>query len=554
MNTGTTWQIADRYMEGLAARRGDPRITLPDISIEGYDERYQLRRRVLADLDALPRLDLLGRVMHERFTADVAMDECGFNTSLLAPLFTPVHRLRMVFDDLPHETEEDWRIVLLHLRTAAEDYRHWARTLATSLERGGHIAKRQVRVVAAQCLDWIDPAGTNFYRALVAGFVGNEQLGKELDRAAQEVTRATAEFADFLLIDLLPKATDRDAVGRDMYATTSRTFVGKSFDLEALYDYGWSELHRLHAEARELGLRLTGEKDLAAARDELDKLPEFRLAVGDELVGWLQSRLDDASGILFPEHFDILEKYSRLEAKMSTAASIVMYYGMPDESGERPGRVWWAVPPGVTSVPSWRQISTVFHEGLPGHHLQFTTAMGTEGLHPWQRTECSSHAYSEGWAHYAERTSIELGLLRHDAEHLDVIDAQLWRVARIVIDLGLHLELPIPRGNGFIDAERWTPAIGTALLAQVAGVDRAMAASEVDRYLGWPGQALVFKVGSDSWASAREAERARLGSAFDLKEFHMSGLRYGPMGLETFESLYGDQAKENHEDSALRIE
>lgn len=537
-STQTSWQIADRYMAGLAAG-GDPENTLPDISIEGYDNRYQLRRRVLAELDALPQLDLLGRIMHERFTADVAMDECGFNTSLLAPLFTPVHRLRMVFDDLPHETEEEWRIVLAHLRTAAEDYRRWARTLTVSLERGGHIAKRQVRVVAEQVLDWIDPAGTDFYRALVAGFTGNQHLGRELERAGQEITRAAAGFADFLLTELLPKATDRDAVGRELYATTSRTFVGKSFDPEELYDYGWSELRRLDAEARQLGFELTGEKDLAAARAELDQRPEFRLTVGDELARWLQSRLDDAAGILFPRHFDILEKYSRMEARMSTAASTVMYYATPDDAGERPGRVWWAVPPGVTTVPSWRQVSTMFHEGVPGHHLQFTTAMGTEGLHPWQRTECSSHAYSEGWAHYAERTSIELGLLQHDAEHLDILDAQLWRAARIVIDIGLHLELPIPRGNGFIGAERWTPEIGTDLLAQVAGLDRYMAAAEVDRYLGWPGQALVFKVGSDSWATAREAERAKLGSAFDLKEFHMRGLRYGPMGLETFESLFG---------------
>ncbi len=541
----TTWQIADEYEAEMAAIDGDADTTLHDLSIEAYDARNEIKRRTVAALEALPRLDVLGEVLRERLTAEIGLHECGFNTSLLAPLYTPVHHLRMVFDDLPRETEEQWRTVAWHLRRATADYGVWTRTLTTSLERGGHISKRRVRTVADQCSNWIDPEGTNFYRALVAGFSGDPALQAELTAGAEEVTAAAAEFIRFLREDLLSKATDQDGLGRDRYEITSRFFLGKRVDLDDLYAYGWEELRRLRDLSQRLGAELTGERDPVAARAALDAREDLRLPVSDELIPWLQQRIEESKGILFPKQFDLPPKHAYVEAKMSTADTMIEYYARPDDATGRPGRVWWAVPSARTSVSSWRMMTGLVHEGLPGHHLQHAVEMEQDGMHPWQRDGgCSSHAYTEGWAHYCERIAHSLGLLENDAELLGTINSEIWNMGRVLIDIGLHAGLPIPPDNGFTDETEWTYDLGVQFLVDLAGVDPLSARAEVDRYLGWPGQGLVFKVGSDTWIKVREGERERLGDAFDLKEFHMEAMSHGPMGLETLEALYAAKSRE----------
>jgi uncharacterized protein (DUF885 family) len=177
-------------------------------------------------------------------------------------------------------------------------------------------------------------------------------------------------------------------------------------------------------------------------------------------------------------------------------------------------------------------VTTVHHEGVPGHHLQLTVALAEPSLHPWQRSMAHVHGHAEGWAHYAERWADEIGLLRDPAERLGMLYGQRWRAARIVIDMGLHLGYPIPATG-----ESWTPERGVAILRQASGCDETTARFEIDRYLGWPGQALAFRVGARLWRQLRERAAAR--PAFDLREFHMRALRLGPMGLATLRDLLG---------------
>jgi uncharacterized protein (DUF885 family) len=185
-------------------------------------------------------------------------------------------------------------------------------------------------------------------------------------------------------------------------------------------------------------------------------------------------------------------------------------------------------------------VTTVHHEGVPGHHLQITTAMSRPDLHPWQRSMAHVHGYAEGWAHYTERLADELGLLRNAAERLGMLYGQRWRAARIVIDVGLHLGLPIPSGNGFTDATTWTPEVGAAVLRTASGCDAVTAQFEVDRYFGWPAQALAFRVGARLWRELRDAAAQRPG--FALRDFHMDALRLGPMGLGPLrEVMLGDR-------------
>jgi uncharacterized protein (DUF885 family) len=545
---GAVRKLADDYLadraevdpEAAAALGRTDGSALPDLTPEGFAARTAVDREALTRLELLgsaARSDPLGVALRERLTADIDLYDCGFTTTLLAPLATEVHRLRQVFDDLPRENEADWERVAAHLEAGARGYGDYAATLIASLDRGHRVQRRQVLLVAGQCRSWIDPPGPGFYRSLVAGYPGGA-LAARLEAAANEITAATDRFATFLTDSLAGRADVTDGAGPERYRITSQAFLGAEIDPAELYDYGWSELHRLTDAARRLARRLTGDTDLRAARRALDNRPGATVAAGDELVAWLQSRLDGVTEQLSGSHFDLPDN-TPVQARMVTAGSGVMYYAPADPAGTRPGRVWWSVPPGTTRVPTWREVSTVHHEGLPGHHLQFAVTQGIEDLHPWQRYLCHVHGYAEGWAHYAEQLAVDVGLLHDDAELLGVYGAQLWRAARIVIDLGLHLGYPIPPGTPLTEQRSWHPGMAAEFLSEVAGTDPATAGYEVDRYLGWPGQALAFKVGAKLWTQARTEQQGRLGPRFDLKEFHMTALRLGPMGLDPLRQALG---------------
>lgn len=529
--------VADRYLDRLAgldpaaedALGRTPEDLIGPLGPDAFAGRAVLAAATRAELATPDPEDHLGLALAERLDADVALHDSGFTTSLLAPLATPVHHLRQVFDDLPRRTVDDWERVAAHLERVPAGFREYAATLAASAARGHRVAARQVRGVADAVRSWLDPDGTDFYRNLPGTFSGPSTLGHRLAGAATAATAAGERFTDFLTGELLASATEQDAVGPELYRITSGAFLGATVDLDELYAYGWDELRRLTAEAKRVALRATGTADLRAARDTLDAAPSGRVAVGDELVGWLQQRLDETADALRDEHFTIPAATAPVQARMVTAGSGVMYYAPADRGLTRPGRVWWTVPPGVESVPTWREVSTVHHEGLPGHHLQFAITAGLADLHPWQRHLCHVHGYAEGWAHYAEQLAVELGLVRDDAEQLGVLGAQLWRAARIVIDLGLHTSRPIPAGNGLTEQPTWTPEFAVDFLAQVAGTDPATAFFEVQRYLGWPGQALAFKVGARLIEQIR-ADRER-APGFDRTQFHAALLGAGPMGL-----------------------
>lgn len=190
--------------------------------------------------------------------------------------------------------------------------------------------------------------------------------------------------------------------------------------------------------------------------------------------------------------------------------------------------------PDKEEYSTWREVSTVYHEGAPGHHLQIATAVDqAQRLNKFQRLACIVSAHAEGWALYAERLMRELGYLSDDGDLLGMLNEQLFRAARVIVDIGMHLQLPIPAGTGFHEGEIWTPELGLEFMLTRTITDTANVRDEIDRYLGWPGQAPSYKLGERLWLSAREDARARHGAEFDLKRFHRQALEMGSMGLDT---------------------
>jgi uncharacterized protein (DUF885 family) len=213
-----------------------------------------------------------------------------------------------------------------------------------------------------------------------------------------------------------------------------------------------------------------------------------------------------------------------------------IYYTGPTDDFSRPGRMWWSVPEGVEDFDTWRELTTVYHEGVPGHHLQIAQAVYNRGeLNAWRRLLAGTSGHAEGWALYAERLMEQLGYLDDPADRLGMLDGQRMRAARVVLDIGVHLGKPRPAawahlGDG---GSTWDADFALEFMRHNVNMSDAFVQFEVNRYLGWPGQAPSYKVGQRIWEQLRDDYKATQGDAFDIKQFHKRALDLGGVGLDT---------------------
>ncbi|MGH3950878.1 MAG: DUF885 domain-containing protein, partial [Pseudonocardiaceae bacterium] len=515
-----------------------------DYSPEGHAARAALARRALAAIEQCEPADAGERaakaVFTERTGLDVELHEAGRDLAELNVIASPVHELRIVFDLMPHETAQDWETIAARMAKVPAAMDGVRASLLASSETGRVAALRQVAKVAEQCETWAGLHGdAGYFATLVAG-AGQangipDALGRDLGHHAHVAQEAFAEFAGFLRAELAPLAPSKDAVGADVYRLCSRYFTGATLDLREAYEWGWDEFTRIEAEMRDVAGRIRPGATLAEVAVLLDADPRYRLAGQDALRQWMQTLSDDALKSLRGKHFDIPDELMALECLIAPpGGGVGAYYTGPNEDFSRPGRMWWSVPPGKAEFSTWREVTTVYHEGVPGHHLQIACAVHqAASLNRYQRIMAFTSGHAEGWALYAERLMAELGFLADDGDLLGMLDAHLFRAARVVVDIGMHLELEIPAGTGFHEGERWSPELGLEFLLTRTISDPDHVHDEIDRYLGWPGQAPSYKLGERLWLTAREEARQRAGADFDLKDFHSRALVLGGMGLDT---------------------
>jgi uncharacterized protein (DUF885 family) len=197
--------------------------------------------------------------------------------------------------------------------------------------------------------------------------------------------------------------------------------------------------------------------------------------------------------------------------------------------------MWFSFTDDHKVFSTWRETTTVFHEGVPGHHLQCAQVVHrADLLNRWQRLLCWVSGHGEGWALYAERLMDELGYLDDPGDRLGFLDMQGFRAARVIVDIGVHLGLTIPEDNpfGWRPGEVWNADLVYEFMRAHSRMAEGMLRFEVNRYLGWPGQAPSYKVGERIWLDARAEAQARHGAAFDLKGFHTAALDLGSLGLD----------------------
>jgi uncharacterized protein (DUF885 family) len=519
---------------------------LPDLSPAGLAAEAALQRSTLAELDRVLAEDpalaedpvevRCARLLRERLTAGLDQHEAGEGLRELSNLFSPVHSVRQVFSMMPTQTPEDWAVLARRMARVPEAYRGYLTTLTEGAARGLFAAPRQVHTVVGQLDEWLTGP---YFADVVAG--GPDELRADLDAAAAAADGAVAEVRDFLRDTYAPQAEGTpDAVGRERYARFARawngTDLGAGTGLEDAYAWGWAEHLRLREEQRAAAEQvLPGSTPMEAMR----WLNEHGEAVeGVEPVRVrLQQMMDEAMDALDGVHFELAEPIRRVEAMIAPPGSAAApYYTRPAEDFSRPGRTWLPTL-GRDRFPMWDLVSTWYHEGVPGHHLQLAQWAHVSGqLSSYQTSLGSVGANVEGWALYAERLMDELGFLTDPGARLGYLDAQQMRAVRVVVDIGMHLELPIPDdADGALAEHRgqpWTPELARAFFGEYCGRDEAFLDSELVRYLGMPGQAISYKRGERAWLAGRAAAQQARGAEFDLKAWHMAALSQGSLGLD----------------------
>ncbi|MPY79669.1 MAG: DUF885 family protein [Actinophytocola sp.] len=553
MATEGIHQICDQYVDDFAAAHpvlatelgiAGHNDQLTDYSPEGHAARAALSRRALDAIDRTEPADVSERaakaVFTERVGIDVELHEAGLDLANLNMIASPVHEMRMVFDLMPAATSKDWETISVRLSALPEAMDGVRASLLAASDAGHEPALRQVARVAEQCDTWAGLHRDSGYFSSrvahardVAGV--SDALLRDLTHRAHAAEEAFAEFAGFLRAELAPEATSKDAVGEDVYRLWSRYFLGSSVDVHEAYEWGWEEFTRIEREMRAVADRIEPGATLARAAELLDADKRYQITGQDAYREWMQRLSDDALTSLRGTHFEIPDEVMRLECLIAPpGGGIGAYYSGPSEDFSRPGRMWWSVPSDKDTFSTWREVTTVYHEGAPGHHLQIATSVYQAAtLNRFQRMMAVTSGLAEGWALYAERLMDDLGYLADDGDRFGMLDAQLFRAARVVVDIGMHLELPIPSGVGFHDGEKWTPDLGLEFMLTRTVTDPAHVRDEIDRYLGWPGQAPSYKLGERFWHAARDDARVRKGADFDLKDFHTHALRLGGMGLDT---------------------
>ncbi|WGW10735.1 DUF885 domain-containing protein [Saxibacter everestensis] len=542
--------VAERYVDKIARMSpitatelglpGDPR-ALDDFSPAGLQADADAARETLAELAAQQPVDDVDVVtvdaMNERLQLKVDLHERGYTLGTLNVIESPLQGIRAIFDLTPTSTVDDWDNVAGRLRTVPQAIRGYMESLTAGRQQDRVAAIRQVRQGIEQANQI--GAGDGFFtrfadRASTEGGELPASLRADLSEAADGAATAYRELASFLESEIVPVAREDDAVGREEYALWSQYFIGAQVDLEETYEWGRQELDRIITEQQQVAGQIKPGAGIREAMEILDADPSTTLEGTEALRTWMQKLADTAVSELAGTHFDIPDPVREIECCIAPTQDGGIYYTGPTDDFSRPGRMWWSVPEGVTTFNAWRETTTVYHEGVPGHHLQVgQTVYRRELLNRWRRLACWVSGHGEGWALYAERLMADLGYLDNPADRMGMLDGQRLRAARVVLDIGVHLRLPAPAelGGGTWDAEKAWP-----FLTSNASMDDGFLKFELDRYLGWPGQAPSYKVGQRLWEQIRDEARQSCEAAsseFDAKAFHRRALDIGSVGLDT---------------------
>ncbi len=509
---------------------------LQDFGPEYWDAVADRVREMVADIDALndctddsddeddfDNVDhLTVAILRERLILELDLHHQGEFMRMLNNIDSPVQHIRDSFALMPRVSAEDIENVAARLARVPAALHGYRESLAEAAAQGNVATHRQINAVIDQC------------EALAEDDSFLEHLGVPADNTVvEDAKNAFAEMADWLSTELSAQAAYEDGVGRERYQLFSQYFLGSQIDLDEAYESALEDLREIVDKQRAIARNMFGSDcSVHAAFRRLNEDERYILRGADELHEWMAKTTDEAMAILERDLLTLPEGADTLAFAVDSGGTGGVYYTAPSDDFLRPGTMWWSIPEGREIFHTWQDKSHVFHEGAPGHHIQHVTALTQRHeLNLWRRAVNWNAAHSEGWALYAEHIMDEAGAFEDPAMRLGLLASRRLRLARVAVDLGVHLRKKTPDKTGTWDAQ-----YAKAFLRDNAAMHETGIAFELDRYMGWPGQAPSYTVGYRAWMQLRYDALAK---GMSLREFHDRALRLGsmPMGLLSRELL-----------------
>lgn len=494
---------------------------LQDFSPEYYDRVADRMRDLIADVDALNDTTdtsddeddfddvdhLTAAILRDRLCTELDFHHRGELLRQLNNIESPIQTIRDSFALMPKVTEADFDTIAARMSRIPSALAGYRESLTEAAAQGDIASHRQIDAVISQC------------EALGETDSQLDELGLPADSpVVEEAKAAFAKMADWLSTELSPKASHDDAVGRERYQLFAELFHGRNLDLDGSYEWAAEELQKTVDEQKQIAKKLYDDDSVAGAYRRLNHDERYTIHGTDKLLEWMRSVNDDVAKVV-----PIPAEMPAVECDIDRAGSGGIFYTPPSDDMIRPGTMWWSVPEGQETFHTWQELTTVFHEGIPGHHLQHSYGLLNRGeLNIWRRSVCWNAAHGEGWALYAE----ELMDGYHDdlGYRMGLLDSKRLRLARVMIDIGVHLKKTTPEGSGIWDAQ-----YAKAFLRDNTAMAEANLAFELDRYMGWPGQAPSYALGYKDWIDLRDQALA-LGLTQD--QFHAKALSLGSMPMD----------------------
>ena len=540
-------QVWDFELESsplLATNVGDARgqDRLADDSPEAIEKRANRRSEFLAKLIAVRVEDLseVKRIDHEllRQRLEGQLADFRFNTHLM-----PINNrggFHIRFPELPRvmapRSEQDFTNYIARLR----DFDRYTDQQIDLLRGGINAGLVQPAIIMRDSLSQVeshivdDLSKSLFLTNIAAESKSNlgrerwKQIRDQIEDALRlSVIPAYQRFADFLKTEYLPACrgpvgASAMPMGREFYLDRIQRFTTIKISPEELHQTGVSENARIRAEMELIKQKVDFQGTLDDFLEHLRTDPKFYAKSAEELMQTAALILKRADGRL-PELFGHLPRipYGLREipayvAPQTTAA----YYWPPATDGTR-GGVYYLNTYNLSSRPLYQLEALSLHEAVPGHHLQLAIQAELEDLHPISR-ESNFTAFIEGWALYSERLGKDIGFYKDPYQDFGRLSMEAWRASRLVVDTGLHWL-------------GWSRQKAIAYMTANTALSPHNIVAEVDRYIGWPGQALAYKTGELAISRIRRQAEKTLGEEFDLRSFHDRVLEAGSIPLPMLE-------------------
>ena len=351
-------------------------------------------------------------------------------------------------------------------------------------------------------------------------------------------------FAAFLSETYVPECRGSIAArvlpgGQELYQAQIRKFTTLDFTPEELHQTGIAENARIRKEMEAIRREVKFEGDLPAFLTHLRTSEQFYAKTPEQLlreVAYICKRIDGQLPVLFgklPRTPYGIREIPAYVAPQTTSA----YYWPPATDGSR-GGFYYINTYNLSARPLYALESLSLHEAVPGHHLQLALQAELDGLHPI-RKQSSFGAFIEGWALYSEKLGTGLGIYKDPYQRFGQLSMEAWRASRLVVDTGMH-------------ALGWSRERAIQYMKDNTALSEHNVVAEIDRYIGWPGQALSYKVGELFISEQRRRVERELKGNFDVREFHDVVLSSGSIPLPTLERVIdaylAKKAKTFHED------